>query len=132
MTKKIEAFIREEKLEDVKAALSDIGIVGMNVIEVHGHGRQGGITLAWRTGTYKVDMVPKFQLNIVLSDHNLEKTVDVIRKAAYTGQTGDGIIFVYTVDDVIRIRTNERGREALTYQDDIDTRQPKKANGVKA
>ena len=130
MTKKIEAFIREEKLEDVKAALSEIGIVGMNVIEVHGHGRQGGITLAWSTGTYKVDMVPKFQLNIVLSDHNLEKTVEVIRKAAYTGQTGDGIIFVYTVDDVIRIRTNERGREALTYQDDIDTREPK-AKGAK-
>lgn len=134
MTKKIEAFIREEKLEDVKKALADIGIVGMNVIEVHGHGRQGGITLAWRTGTYKVDMVPKFQLNIVLSDHNLEKTVETIRKAAYTGQTGDGIIFVYPVEDVIRIRTNERGRDALSYDDDIDVRQGKgkKPNGVKA
>lgn len=134
MTKKIEAFIREEKLEDVKKALADIGIVGMNVIEVHGHGRQGGITLAWRTGTYKVDMVPKFQLNIVLSDHNLEKTVETIRNAAYTGQTGDGIIFVYPVEDVIRIRTNERGRDALSYDDDIDVRQGKgkKPNGVKA
>jgi nitrogen regulatory protein P-II 1 len=122
MTKKIEAFIREEKLEDVKKALYDIGIVGMNVVEVHGHGRQGGLTLAWRTGTYKVDMLPRFQLNIVLSDHNLEKTVETIRKAAYTGQVGDGIIFVYPVEDVIRIRTNERGRDALTYPDDIDTR----------
>jgi nitrogen regulatory protein P-II 1 len=129
MTKKIEAFIREEKLEDVKKALSDIGIVGMNVIEVHGHGRQGGITLAWRTGTYKVDMVPKFQLNIVLSDHNLDKTVDVIRKSAYTGQTGDGIIFVYPVEDVIRIRTNERGKDALSYDDDIDTRQSQVKKG---
>jgi nitrogen regulatory protein P-II 1 len=122
MTKKIEAFIREEKLEDVKQALNDIGIVGMNVIEVHGHGRQGGVTLAWRTGTYKLDMLPRYQLNIVLSDHNLEKTVEAIRKAAFTGQVGDGIIFVYPVEDVIRIRTNERGADALTYPDDIDAR----------
>ena len=122
MTKKIEAFIREEKFEDVKKALYDIGIVGMNVLEVHGHGRQGGITLAWRTGTYKVDMLPRYQLNIVLSDHNVDKTVETIRKAAYTGQTGDGLIFIYPVDDVIRIRTNERGADALTYADDIDTR----------
>jgi nitrogen regulatory protein P-II 1 len=122
VTKKIEAFIREEKFEDVKKALYDIGIVGMNVIEVHGHGRQGGLTLAWRTGTYKVDMLPRFQLNIVLSDHNVEKTVETIRQAAYTGQVGDGIIFIYPVEDVIRIRTNERGRDALTYEGDIDTR----------
>lgn len=122
MTKKIEAFIREEKLDDVKKALADIGIVGMNVFEVHGHGRQGGVTLAWRTGTYKVDMLPRYQLNIVLSDHNLEKTVETIRKAAYTGQAGDGLIFVYPVEDVIRIRTNERGKDALTYEGDIDTR----------
>lgn len=122
MTKKIEAFIREEKFEDVKKALNDIGIVGMNVFEVHGHGRQGGVTLAWRTGTYKVDMLPRFQLNIVLSDHNVEKTVAAIRKAAYTGEVGDGLIFIYPVDDVIRIRTNERGSEALSYPGDIDER----------
>lgn len=122
MTKKIEAFIREEKLEDVKKALYDIGIVGMNVVEVHGHGRQGGVTLAWRTGTYKLDMLPRFQLNIVLSDHNVEKTVETIRKAAFTGQQGDGIIFVYPVEDVLRIRTNERGADALSYPGDIDER----------
>ncbi|MEZ4683258.1 MAG: P-II family nitrogen regulator [Caldilineaceae bacterium] len=122
MTKKIEAFIREEKFEDVKNALYEIGIVGMNVVEVHGHGRQGGITMAWRTGTYKVDMLPRFQLNIVLSDHNVEKTIETIQKAAHTGQVGDGLIFVYPVDDVIRIRTNERGVDALTYKDDIDAR----------
>jgi nitrogen regulatory protein P-II 1 len=125
MTKKIEAFIREEKFEDVKKALYDIGIVGMNVVEVHGHGRQGGLTLAWRTGTYKVDMLPRFQLNIVLSDDNVEKTIETIRKAAYTGEVGDGVIFIYPVEDVIRIRTNERGREALTYEDDIDARKAK-------
>ena len=122
MTKKIEAFIREEKLDDVKKALYDIGIVGMNVVEVHGHGRQGGVTLTLRTSTYKVDMLPRFQLNIVLSDHNVEKTVETIRKAAYTGQSGDGVIFIYPVEDVIRIRTGERGRQALTYEGDIDER----------
>ena len=122
MTKKIEAFIREEKFEDVKKALYDIGIVGMNVVEVHGHGRQGGVTMAWRTGTYKVDMLPRYQLNIVLSDHNVEKTVETIRTAAHTGQGGDGLIFIYPVDDIIRIRTNERGSEALTYEGDIDAR----------
>jgi nitrogen regulatory protein P-II 1 len=122
MTKKIEAIIREEKLEDVKKALWDIGIVGMNVIEVRGHGRQGGITLAGRIGTYRVDLLTKVQVNIVLSDHNVEKTIEVIREAARTGETGDGIIFVYPVEDIIRIRTGERGREALTYEGDIDTR----------
>jgi nitrogen regulatory protein P-II 1 len=122
MTKKIEAFIREEKFDDVKRALHEIGIVGMNVVEVRGHGRQGGITLAWRTGTYKVDMLPRFQLNIVLSDHNVERTVETIRKAACTGQQGDGLIFIYPVEDVVRIRTGERGREALSYAGDIDDR----------
>ena len=73
MTKKIEAIFREEKLNDVKQALFDIGIVGMNVTEVRGHGRQGGIELAGRTGTYKVDFLPRVQLNIILSDHNVEK-----------------------------------------------------------
>jgi nitrogen regulatory protein P-II 1 len=130
MTKKIEAIIREEKLDEVKNALREIGIVGLNVIEVHGHGRQGGIELAGRTGSYHVDMLPKIQINIVLSDHNVEKTIETICQAARTGQTGDGIIFVYPVDDVIRIRTGERGREALTYTDDIDARRVKK-NGVK-
>ena len=123
MTKKIEAIIREEKLEDVKSALHEIGIVGMNVSEIRGHGRQGGITLTGRTGTYQVDMLPKLQLNIVLSDHNVEKTVETIRQAAQTGQIGDGLIFIYPVEEVIRIRTGERGREALTYPDDIDARQ---------
>jgi nitrogen regulatory protein P-II 1 len=124
MTKKIEAIIREDKLSDVKDALRAIGIVGMNVIEVRGHGRQGGITLAGRTGTYQVDLLPRVQINIVLSDHNVEKTVETIRRAAQTGNIGDGIIFIYPVEEVIRIRTGERGREALMYPDDIDTRQP--------
>lgn len=122
MTKKIEAFIREEKFDEVKKALYGIGIVGMNVVQVHGHGRQGGVTLSWRTSTYKVDMLPRLQLSIVLSDHNVEKTIEVIRKTAVTGQPGDGLIFIYPVEDVIRIRTGERGHDALTYEGDIDTR----------
>ena len=123
MAKKIEAILREEKLNDVKQALYDIGIVGMNVIEVRGHGRQGGIELAGRTGTYRVDFLPRVQLNIILSDHNVEKTIETIQQAAQTGSIGDGLIFVYPVDEVIRIRTGERGHDALIYEDDIDMRQ---------
>ena len=123
MTKKIEALIREEKLDDVKKALKEIGIVGMNVTEVRGHGRQGGITLAGRTGTYQVDMLPRLALNIILSDHNVEKTIDTICKAVGTGNMGDGLIFVYPVEEVVRIRTGERGHQALMYPDDIDERQ---------
>ena len=122
MTKKIEAIIREEKLNDVKTALHGIGIFGMNISEVRGHGRQGGITLVGRSGSYKVEWLPKIQLNIVLSDHNVERTIETIQKSATTGNTGDGVIFLYPVDDVIRIRTGERGREALTYEGDIDDR----------
>lgn len=123
MTKKIEAIFREEKLNAVKEALYDAGIIGMNVTEVRGHGRQGGVELAGRTGTYRVDFLPRVQLNIILSDHNVEKTIEIIQQAAQTGNIGDGLIFVYPVEDVIRIRTGERGREALIYEGDIDTRQ---------
>jgi nitrogen regulatory protein P-II 1 len=123
MTKKIEAIFREEKLIAVKEALSEIGIVGMNVMEVRGHGRQGGIELAGRIGTYKVDLLPRVQLNIILSDHNVEKTIETIQQAAQTGNIGDGIIFVYPVEEVIRIRNGERGHDALIYAGDIDMRQ---------
>lgn len=122
MTKKIEAIIREEALDQVKDALREIGIVGMNVSEVRGHGRQGGIELSWRGTSYRMDLIPKIQINIVLSDHNVERTIDTIIQAARTGKEGDGIIFVYPVDDVIRIRTGERGQSALMYPDDIDVR----------
>lgn len=125
MIKKIEAIIREDKLNDVKESLHSIGIVGMNVTEVRGHGRQGGITLSGRNGTYQVDLLPRVQVNIVLSDHNVEKTVETICQAAQTGHIGDGLIFIYPVEEVIRIRTGERGREALMYPDDIDARRAK-------
>jgi nitrogen regulatory protein P-II 1 len=129
MTKKIEAIIREERLNDVKEALRKIGIVGMNVTEVRGHGRQGGIVLAGRTGTYQIDLLPRVQINIVLSDHNVEKTVKTIQDSARTGNAGDGIIFVYPVEDVIRISSGEHGHDALMYEGDIDTRSGE--NGVK-
>jgi nitrogen regulatory protein P-II 1 len=92
-------------------------------MEIRGHGRQGGIELAGRIGTYKVDLLPRVQLNIILSDHNVEKTIETIKEAAKTGNIGDGIIFVYPVEQVIRIRTGERGHDALTYEGDIDMRQ---------
>ena len=95
MLKKIEAIIREDKLNDVKEALREIGIVGLNVFEIRGHGRQGGITLVGRSGSYQVDMLTKIQLNIILSEQNLEETIETILNAAYTGETGDGLIFVY-------------------------------------
>ena len=122
MTKKIEAIIREDSLEAVKDALRDIGIVGMNIFEIRGHGRQGGVDQSWRGATYRMDLLPKIQLNIILSEHNVEKTIDAIMKAARTGREGDGIIFVYPVEDVVRIRTGERGHDALMYPNDIDAR----------
>jgi len=122
MLKKIEAIIREDKVGDVKDALRDIGIVGLNIFEIRGHGRQGGIKLAGRSGTYQVDMLPKIQVNIILSEHNLEDTIEAILTAAYTGASGDGLIFVYPVEEAIRIRTRERGQEAVMYPGDIDER----------
>lgn len=130
MFKKIEAYIRHEKLEDVKAKLQEIGIVGMNVVEVHGHGRQGGIELVGRRGKYRVDMLPRYQLNIVLSAHNVERTIQAIQDAAVTGSVGDGVIFIYPVEEVIRIRTGERGGDALTYAGDIDSRRQTEPSGA--
>ncbi len=126
MLKKIEAIIREDKVNDVKDALSEIGIVGLNIFEVRGHGRQGGIQLVGRAGTYQVNMLPKIQVNIVLSDRNLEDAIEAILKSAYTGEPGDGIIFVCPVEDVIRVRTRERGQGAMMYPGDIDTRKREK------
>jgi len=126
VTKKIEAIIREDSLEAVKDALRDIGIVGMNIFEIRGHGRQGGVDKSWRGATYRMDLLPKIQLNIILSEHNVEKTIDAIMKAARTGREGDGIIFVYPVEDVVRIRTGERGHDALMYPNDIDARRARK------
>jgi nitrogen regulatory protein P-II 1 len=126
MLKKIEAIIREEKIGDVKEALLRIGIVGMNVFEIRGQGRQGGIELVGRSGTYHVDMLPKLQLNIILSEHNLQETIEAIVQAARTGEAGDGLIFIYPVEDVVRIRTGEKGHEAVMYPGDIDEQKKKR------
>jgi nitrogen regulatory protein P-II 1 len=130
MLKKIEAIIREDKLGDVKDALRAIGIMGMNVSEVRGQGRQGGIVLSGRSGTYTVDLLPKLQLNIVLSEHNVDETVKAIVAAARSGESGeagDGLIFIVPVEEVVRIRTGERGGDALMYPGDIDERKGKKS-----
>jgi nitrogen regulatory protein P-II 1 len=111
--KKIEAIIREEKLQDVKVALEKVGIIGLNVSEVKGRGRQKGIKLQWRATSHTVDMLSKIKLNIVVRDDDVEKTIDTIVKSARTGNVGDGMIFVLPVEEVIRVRTGERGEQAL-------------------
>jgi len=90
------------------------------MFEIRGHGRQSGIKLAGRSGTYQVDMLPKIQLNIVVGERNLEDTIAAILKSAYTGEPGDGLIFISPVEEIIRIRTKERGQEAVMYPGDID------------
>lgn len=124
MAKKIEAILREESLPAVKDALRRIGIVGMNVHKVHGHGRQGGIERLAQGETYHMDLLPKIQINIVLSDHNVQRTIEAIADAARTGMEGDGIIFVYPVEDVYRVRTGEQGADALRYAGDLDQTAP--------
>lgn len=111
--KKIEAIIKPFKLDDVREALSDIGITGMTVSEVKGFGRQKGHTELYRGAEYVVDFLPKIKLEIVLSDDLVNNCVEVIIKAAHTGKIGDGKIFVTSVDQVIRIRTGEEGNEAV-------------------
>jgi nitrogen regulatory protein P-II 1 len=110
---KIEAIIRTSKLDDVKDALHQIGVEGMTVLEVRGHGRQKGHTEFYRGQEYTVDLIPKTKLELILSDALAEKAVQAIMTAARTGKIGDGKIFLSRVDDVIRIRNEERGEGAL-------------------
>jgi nitrogen regulatory protein P-II 1 len=112
--KKIEAIIRPEKLDEVKHALSEKGYVGLNIVGVTGRGVQKGIVHAGRTGqAYSVDMLPKVKLEIVVVDKAAEDVVSIIQKSAWTGNIGDGKIFILPVDDAIRVRTNERGDVAV-------------------
>jgi nitrogen regulatory protein P-II 1 len=111
--KKVEAIIRHFKLEDVKNALSDLGIHGMTVSEVRGFGRQKGHTEMYRGTEYAVDFVPKQKIEIVCSDKQLSSVLDTILKTAQTGQIGDGKVFVSTLDEAVRIRTGETGEDAL-------------------
>jgi nitrogen regulatory protein PII len=111
--KKIEAIIKPFKLEEVKDALAEVGIEGMTVVEVKGFGRQKGHTEIYRGSEYTVDFLPKIKLEIVASDSQAEMAVGAIIKAAKTGKIGDGKIFVSTVDEAIRIRTEEKGEKAV-------------------
>jgi len=111
--KKIEAIIKPFKLEDVREALTEAGILGLTVTEVKGYGRQKGHTETYRGAEYKVDFLPKMKLEIVLSDDQVERCIEVITAKANTGKIGDGKIFVFNVERAIRIRTSEEGDDAV-------------------
>jgi nitrogen regulatory protein P-II 1 len=110
---KVEAVIQNSKLDAVKSALQEIGVEGMTVLEVRGHGRQKGHTEVYRGREYSVDLIPKTKLEVVLADDMVEKAVQAILGAARTGKIGDGKIFLTRVDEAIRIRNEERGEAAL-------------------
>ncbi len=111
--KKIEAIIRPFKIDDVREALIEIGIKGMTITEVKGYGRQKGHTEMYRGSEYQIDFLPKMKIEIISPDTNVEKIVGTIIKSAKTGQVGDGKIFIYPVEEVIRVRTEESGEAAL-------------------
>lgn len=111
--KKIEAYIRPFKLDDVKDALTKIGIKGMSVGEIKGFGRQRGHSELYRGSEYTVDFLPKLKIEIIVSDEDLEDSIDAIIESAATGKLGDGKIFVYDVADAIKIRTGESGDAVL-------------------
>lgn len=111
--KKIEAIIRPFKLDEVKEALVEEGIKGLTITEVRGYGRQKGHTETYRGSEYRIEFIPKIKIEVVVEANKVEKVVDVILRAAKTGQVGDGKIFISEISDVIRIRTEESGKEAL-------------------
>ncbi|RMG57659.1 MAG: P-II family nitrogen regulator [Deltaproteobacteria bacterium] len=111
--KKIEAIIKPFKLDEVKEALNDIGVQGMTVVEVKGYGRQKGHTELYRGAEYVVDFLPKIKIELIVTDDMAEKVIETIETAARTGRIGDGKIFVSDVADVVRIRTGERGEDAI-------------------
>ena len=109
----VTAIVKPFKLDDVKAALTQAGVVGMTITDVRGFGRQGGHTETYRGAEYKIDFVPKIKVEVVVDDSRVDTVVDAIVKAAATGKIGDGKVWVTSVDDVIRVRTGERGLDAL-------------------
>ena len=111
--KKIEAIVRPEKVDEVRKALEKAGYPGVTISEVEGHGKQKGVTRQWRGESYKVDLLPKVKLEVVASDKDADRLISAITSSAKTGAVGDGKIFVSEVRDVVRIRTGERGDEAL-------------------
>lgn len=111
--KKIEAIIKEEKLETVRRALEDNGYFGMTVTEVSGRGRQKGLTLQWRVGEYQVNFLPKLKIELVVLDEDVPKILNIITENARTGEIGDGKVFVLPVDNAVRVRTGEEGEDAI-------------------
>ena len=111
--KKIEAIIRPFKLDEVKEALVEEGIRGLTISEVRGYGRQKGHTETYRGSEYRIEFIPKIKVEVIVEDSKAENVVDAILRTAKTGQVGDGKIFIYDVQEVIRIRTEESGKDAL-------------------
>jgi nitrogen regulatory protein P-II 1 len=111
--KKIEAIIRPEDLDGVRVSLQEKGIVGMTIEEVQGRGRQKGVCLQWRAGEYCVEFLSKIKVDMVVDDKDAETAIAAIIKVARTGKNGDGKIFIYPVEDVVRVSTGEHGKEAI-------------------
>jgi nitrogen regulatory protein P-II 1 len=111
--KKIEAIIKPFKLEDVKAALNDVNLTGMTIMEVRGFGRQKGHTEIYRGAEYTIDFVPKIMIQIIVDDERASQVVEIIERTARTGTIGDGKIFVFPIEEVVRIRTGERDKDAI-------------------
>ena len=111
--KLIEAIIRQERLDAVKTALEDSGYFGMTVSEVSGRGRQGGLTLQWRVGEYKIDLLPKIKVEVVILDEDVARILNVITTIARTGEMGDGKLFVLPLENAVRVRTGEEGDNAI-------------------
>ena len=111
--KKIEAIIREEKMNAVKEALEEKSYFGMTVSEVRGRGKQKGIVLQWRAGEYRIDLLPKVKIELVVLDEDVSAAIDAIVRTARTGETGDGKIFVLPVESVVRVRTGDRNENAI-------------------
>jgi nitrogen regulatory protein P-II 1 len=111
--KKIEAIIRPFRIDDVREALAEIGVKGMTLTEVKGYGRQKGHTELYRGSEYQIDFLPKIKLEVVVPDRMEDQVIEAILKTARTGQVGDGKIFVYNVEDAVRVRTGEAGESAL-------------------
>ncbi|MGD9116022.1 MAG: P-II family nitrogen regulator [Dehalococcoidia bacterium] len=111
--KKIEAIIREEKLEAVKQALEEKSYFGMTVSEVSGRGKQRGLPLQWRAGEFRVDLLPKLKIELVVLDEDVPAAIEAIVRTARTGKTGDGKIFVLPVESVVRVRTGDRDENAI-------------------
>ncbi len=111
--KKIEAIIRPFKIDDVREALSEVGVRGITLTEVKGYGRQKGHTEVYRGSEYQIDFLPKLKIEIIVPDKLVDRVIDTIVKSARTGQVGDGKIFIYDVIEAVRIRTEESGEDAI-------------------